>query len=220
MKLKCMVGAVALALASVAQADVVSTFTFISSPQLAGASGTVTLHQANPFEVDVTVALTPFGQTRFVDTGGPHDAFAFNLSGLGSNYTVENVLPNWMVAIAPANDTPYGVYTNGIQCAACGPGASNSDPFGLGPISFSVLDPDGIGFGNFTTNAAGYLFAADIIGPLGGTGAIAATGYNPPPPPPPPPPPGTVPEPDSLALFGFALLGIAAGCNKKRFLPK
>jgi hypothetical protein len=210
MKLKYIVGAIALALSSAAQADLVYTFDTISSPSLAGASGTITLHQANPFEVDVTVGLLPYLGTRFVDTGGPHDAFAFNLSGAG-NYTVTNVLPNWMAAIAPANDTPYGIYTDGIQCAACGPGASNSDPFGLGPISFSVISDINIGFGNFKPNAAGWLFAADIIGPLGGTGAIAV-GLT-------PTPNTSVPEPDSLALVGFALIGVAGFGARRKLLP-
>jgi hypothetical protein len=38
----------------------------------------VTLTQINSIEVDVLVSL--IADTYFVDTGGPHNAFAFNLS--------------------------------------------------------------------------------------------------------------------------------------------
>lgn len=207
LRMKQMVGAIALALScGVASADVVYQFTFVSSPTIGVPPlGTVTLHQDGANQVDVTVALDPFGQTRFVDTGGPHDAFAFNIAASLGAYTVTDVDPAWMAAIAPANDTPYGVYTDGISCAACGPGASNSIPFGLGPIHFSV-NGIGIDYADFVANAAGFLFAADVIGPNGGTGAIAV-GTT---------PTNRVPEPNSLALAGMGIGMVGMFTRRKK----
>ena len=65
-----------------------------------------------------------------------------------------------------------------------------------GPLELKITDASGISLNDFVANADGYFFAADVIGPSGGTGAIAADKIT-----------ATVPEPPSLALFAGLLFG-------------
>jgi hypothetical protein len=66
---------------------------------------------------------------------------------------------------------PYGAFTNVINCPGCGNGSSGLD---FSTLAFAVADLDGISIGDFIADAGGFFFSADVIGPGGGTGNIAA----------------------------------------------
>lgn len=164
-----------------------------------GTLGTVTLTQNGSDEVDIEVLLA--AATKFVSTGGPHHAFVFNLDRT-SPYTVSITSPTGGIfALAGANpdNTPYGTFSNGINCPGCGPGASHANP---GPLDLAVTDSSGISIADFIPNCGGYYFSADVIGPAGGTGDIASRSlstHN-----------ESVPEPSVLVLLGVGLAGVAA----------
>jgi hypothetical protein len=147
-------------------------------------------------QVEFNVALAP--NTAFVSTGGPHNAFAFNLNLL-TPYTISFNSPTSGIFTigGSATNTPYGVFTNVIDCPGCGPGASNAYP---GLLDFTVTATGGISLDNFIANAGGYYFSADVIGPSGGTGNIASNVMSP------------VPEPQTYAmlLVGLGLIGLSA----------
>jgi hypothetical protein len=171
-----------------------------------GTWGEVTLTEVNANEVDVHVDL--FGGSKFVDTGGadsrpvdPHTAFVFNLanntgvtiSGLTSGFTPDPYVPD--------NQTPFGLFSNGISC--CGRGASNSIS---SPLDFKVTRVGGISIASFAANSQGFNFSADVLsGFTGLTGNVAAD--------PPRVPP--VPEPETYALM-LAGLGLMGVCAKRR----
>jgi hypothetical protein len=164
-------GSVALlALSKPASANEIFDLNIISSSTIGtGTLGTVTLTQNGADEVDVSVNLA--AGTDFVSTGGPHDAFVFNLNVSG--YTVAITSPTggiFSLAGTGISNTPYGSFTYGIDCPGCAPGGSNANP---GPLDFKVTDASGISIGNFIANSGGYYFSADVIGPSGGTGNIA-----------------------------------------------
>ena len=163
-----------LAMAASIQAQVItSNLDQISSPTIgSGTLGTVTLTQNGANEVDVAVALA--GSTAFVSTGGPHNAFVFN-DNLTSAFNVAITSPTggfFALGGTGVSNTPFGTFSIGIDCPGCGPGASNANS---GPLDFTVTDSSGISVSNlFQQNSSGNYFSADVIGPAGGTGNIAA----------------------------------------------
>jgi hypothetical protein len=174
----------------------VSTLSFAESTGLGtGPWGTVTLTEDGANQVDVAVSLIP--GAVFVDTGGPHTAFVFNLNVGGA--TISDLTSGFSAIPGPLSNTPFGTFSNGIAC--CGNGGSNAQP---SPLLFSVNRASGISIANFiasgpATNGqpGGYLFSADIL--YGATGNVASLV-------------STIPEPETYAMLlaGLGLMGFVA----------
>jgi hypothetical protein len=134
----------------------------------------------------------------------------FNLN-LGTAFTVSVTSPSsGFTPTTSVSDTPYGAFTNGFNCssAVCGTGGNN--PF-AGPLNFNVTDASGILISNFVLNSDNIYFAADVLGPSGGTGSIGANSFL----------PsggggqGTTPLPAALPLFATGL-GVMGWLAKRR----
>ena len=166
--------------------------------------GTVTLTQDGS-NVDVSVTLA--GTDKFVNTGGSHEAFAFNLLGDPQNPTVTVTQPTgenfYLGPVTPPSTGQFDYY---INCNTCGNGNAGSQP---SPLKFTV---DNVTIADFvgTTPTSGIYFAADIInhvgkdGSNGATGEVVALGGV-----------DAVPEPVSLVLFGSGLAYTALRRRKR-----
>lgn len=178
-----------------------SDLDIISTPTIgSGTLGVVTLIQNYFDTIEFSITLSP--DTAFVSTGGPHHAFAFNLD-LASPYTISFDSPDngmFVYSGGPATNTPYGTFSNIIDCPGCGPGASHAYS---GVLAFTITAESGLSFDNIVANAGGYLFSADVIGPAGGTGNIASM--------------APVPEPNTYAmlLVGIGLIGLSMRKKKE-----
>src|SRR5262245_1691958 len=114
--------------------------------------GVITLTQNGPNAVDVSVDLLP--NYGFVNTGGPHTPFAFNLSGAGA------------LSIAPFTTPAGGVYASGVFSLNTGGG--DNTPFGTFGIALDSSAPNGSGSGYygdllFTLNRVGGLDTNDFV---------------------------------------------------------
>jgi hypothetical protein len=165
--------------------------------------GYVTLHQVSANSVSVTVQLNTNValDTDFVNTGnGNHEPFAFNVD---KTVTISGINSPTYFTVGPTNDqiSGLGTFTNTIACTSnCPPGASGADLLG-DSLTFTTADGSALNLSDFIPNSNGYFFAADVLGPSGNTGEVAAntaptTGGTP------------APEPSSLALLVGGLLGI------------
>jgi hypothetical protein len=152
-----------------------------------GPFGTVTVTNAGT-GVTVDVALIS-GLELFVNTGGPHTPFAFNLNVVPTSFGA--ITPNSFFYQAPAADTPWGVFTNGLGLTT-----QNGAPGGVaGPIDFTL---GGVQEANFVNNALGHIFAADILViATGATGAVTGSGGM-----------SSVPEPSTWAMMILGFLGV------------
>lgn len=194
-----------------------STIFYFTQTDVSGTSpfGEVKLTQNGADSLDVLVTL--YDGNRFVDTGGPHFPFGFNLAGnpsLSVGTEITDLTPNFLYTtpVSSGTLTPYGDFQ--YVFAFSGNGAPYSQP---GPLAFT-LNLAGITPNSFipsTGQNAGYYFAADILtaGPSGSTGSRAALG------------PGVddgftstaaVPEPASLTLLGTGLALAARRYRKRR----
>lgn len=196
--------AAALALsASALPAMAVTVYTLNMSDPAAGLGsgpyGTVTLTQDGS-AVDFNVTLA--AGYNFVTTGGLHDLFAFNGTGvvLGDITNLSVLGGGTLAAHVPGADTPFGTFGFGIDCTSCangGPGQQND------PLTFKVLNATEADFALLSTIPPGSInafFAADVIqvdgGATGAVGAITAA----------------VPEPETYALMlaGLGVMGFMA----------
>ncbi len=164
-----------------------------------GSQGTVTLTQESANVVDVTVSISP---DLFINTGGPHTPFAFNISLTG--LSVSFITPpggtfakgTLSYDSSGGSNTPYGAFSRAIDSSA---GNGTVDGYG-GTLDFTVTRAAGLSTTDFVSNSGGYYFSADVSNGKD-TGAIAADG------------PVTtipVPEPASMAVLAAGLFGIPA----------
>lgn len=171
--------------------------------------GYVDLHQVNSTQVSVTVQLT--SPAYFVNTGNGtnHAPFAFNVdqSVTISGLTDSNSSPStyFTAGATNASISGLGTFSNEIGCTNnCPHGASNGGEGTL--MTFTLTGSSALSFSDFIANSGGYFFSADIIGPAGNTGEVAANnaptitggGSGAP-----------APEPASLMVFGSALAAFA-----------
>ena|SRR5436190_6140143 len=199
-----------LASASLASAgDIVFSTSFGINPTDVG---TITLHQVSATTVSILVDLNdtslPLPQYGFINTGGPHTPFAFNVAGVDSGLTANFIQPAggaytfglFSLDTGGGAATPFGTYGVAIDSTA-GNGSSNAY---YGDLEFTLTRASGLLLTDFVSNGFAY-FAADLTNGLSNTGSQAwntPTGDCPDC----TPTPTGIPEPASLALVGAGLL--------------
>jgi hypothetical protein len=180
--------------------------------------GVITLTQDGA-SVDVLVDLLPgYG---FINTGGPHTPFAFNIAGSQTGLSITSFLQ-------PVN----GIYASGIFTLSTG-GGFGATPFGtygvaiestagngsvngyFGDLEFKLTRTGGLSttdfVANILNNAPGYYFAADLSNGTN-TGSQAwnseDVGIN----------LTSVPEPETYAMMlaGLGLMGFVARRRKHK----
>jgi len=192
----------------------------ISSGTQPSNAGTITLTQQDINHVLVSVdLLNGYG---FVNTGGPHTPFAFNLSGSltglavsnwggtltsGGSYTnSKNNSGTFSLNTALGGDnTTFGHFNVAIDDSA-GNGSSKGY---FSDLIFTLTRPGSLSTDDFTFNNLGYYFSADLSSNIneGTTGSQGwAEGID---------PPAKVPEPFTMSLFGAGLAGMAALRRRK-----
>lgn len=169
-------------------------------------AGTVTAtdkSDINGIYVDVVVTLN--SGALFINTGGPHTPFAYNLStptvatfvtpapipgATGKNPSPAPV-PGFIGAIGPQAATPFGTFSNGIAYVVEKPvinpivsDAHKGGGYGLGgPLEFRLYGVTTADFVDNNPNGPGFFFAADLIACTGAgtnctTGSFAADDYT------------------------------------------
>lgn len=196
LKKSALIAAVAsMALAS--QAFAITIFSVSSGVQPSNV-GTITLTQAGADNVNVSVTLLA-SNYGFLNTGGPHTPFAFNLSGTGSaGVSVTFTTPAapgtpFVLNLAGGDNTPFGSFNVALDMpdVGNGSGAAYYGPL-VGPDLVFTVTKTGL------TEASFLNFSADLTNGNNTGSQFWST-------------PGTgVPDGGStVALLGLALAGLA-----------
>jgi hypothetical protein len=150
--------------------------------------------------VKVDVSLT--AGFDFVNTGGPHTPFAYDLNA--SPTSISFTSPTIFSAAGSSSDTPYGTFNHGVNMVG-GNGAPGAQH---GPLDFTIM---GVTTANFVKDAEGFFFGADLINlKNGNTGSVAASTFT-----------AAVPEPSTWAMMvlGFCGLSFMAYRRKNQMAP-
>jgi len=176
--------------------------------------GAITLTQngANAVNVNVDLISSTYG---FLNTGGPHTPFAFNLAGAGAlsiSFTtpVAGTYASGVFSLntAGGSNTPYGSFGVAIDDSA-GNGSGNAY---YGDLLFTLTRAGGLSTDDFIANGSGAYFSADLTNGSS-TGAqawmtrdtsITRLSIT------------EVPEPLTLSLFGAGFAGIAAMRRRRK----
>jgi len=176
--------------------------------------GAITLTQngANAVNVNVDLISSTYG---FLNTGGPHTPFAFNLAGAGAlsiSFTtpVAGTYASGVFSLntAGGSNTPYGAFGVAIDDSA-GNGSGNAY---YGDLLFTLTRAGGLSTDDFIANGSGAYFSADLTNGSS-TGAqawmtrdtsITRLSIT------------EVPEPLTLSLFGAGFAGIAAMRRRRK----
>lgn len=164
--------------------------------------------------VSVDVRFDP-NTSLFVNTGGPHTPFSFNLNTTillsqitGITYGDPVLSGVTLTAAGTSSNTPYGDFSNGIDGSM-----KNGGGHGIpGPLDFTIT---GITTSNFAENSLGYTFGVDVgvlkTGGTYATGAIASKD----------PVVTAVPEPSTWAMMvlGFAGVGFMTYRRRSHAMP-
>lgn len=170
--------------------------------------GVITLTQNGANSVDVMVDLLN-SNYGFLNTGGPHTPFAFNLAGSGAlsaSFTTPagGAYSSGVFSLdtSGGSNTPYGNFNTAIDDTA----GNGSGKAYYGDLFFTLTRVGGLSTDDFISNADGVFFSADLTDGKN-TGAQAwSVGID---------PPSQVPEPLTMSLFGAGLLGVGALRRRK-----
>ena len=176
--------------------------------------GTITLTQLSSTTVEVFVDLSdttlPAPQYGFINTGGPHTPFAFNLAGTESGVSATFLQPSggtytfgvFSLSTTDGGATPFGTFGISINSTA-GNGSSNAY---YGDLKFDVTRTSGLSTDDFIANGSLAYFAADLTNGTN-TGSQAWESRV-----------SAVPEPSTWAMMilGFAGVGFMAYRRKSK----
>jgi hypothetical protein len=217
----CVLGA--LGLAAPAAAGPTYSFSISQGVQPSNA-GVITLTQVDLTHVTVLVDLLP--NYGFINTGGPHTPFTFNLAGtgaltistfslpVGGNYVAPNgstyTLSLSTGAPGGYENTPFGTYNVAIEST----GGNGSAKGYFGDLLFTLERLTGLDTNDFVSNldpapiVGGSYFSADLSDNpnSGNTGAQAWAIRS----------IRLVPEPVTISLFGMGVLGLAAMTRRRK----
>jgi len=173
--------------------------------------GTITLTQVTASTVNILVDLEdttlPLPQYGFINTGGPHTPFAFNIAGVDTGVSISFVQPVngtyptgvFLLNTGGGDATPFGTYGVALDSTA-GNGSVNAY---YGDLEFQLTRLSGLSTLDFVSNGIAY-FAADLTNGTSNTGSQA---WNTPVGDCPDckPTPQIVSEPGTVALLGAGL---------------